>query len=178
MTRTLLALIGLTLALDATAQIYRCEGEGGVVEYSNNVAPGREGRCRKVDLPEITTIPAPKPPPGVPGKGGAAGSFATPGTPPGAASGKAGPADFPRVDAATQKSRDSDRRQIIEDELRKEEGKLATLKSEYKDGKPERRGDERNYQKYLDRVERLKTEISRTDANIVTLKRELGSIRD
>lgn len=169
MTKILLALLGLTLALEVPAQIYRCEGEAGVVEYSNNVTPGREGRCRKVDLPELSTIPMPKLPPKA---ASATGGGATSSAP----AGKGG--DFPRVSAATQKARDTDRRRIIEDELRTEEAKLAELKAEYKNGEPDRLGSERNYQKYLDRVQRLKEEISRTEANIATLKRELGTIRN
>ena len=167
MTRFLIALVGLTVALEAPAQIYRCEGEGGVVEYSNNVAAGREARCRKVELPAVTTIPTPKLPP----KAAAGTTSAGPAA-------KSGGKDFPKVDAATQKARDSDRRQIIEDELRNEEERLATLTAEYKDGTPDRRGDERNYQKYLDRVERLKDDIARSQANIATLKRELDAIRN
>lgn len=169
MTRLLIALVGLTIALEAPAQIYRCEGEGGVVEYSNSVSAGREARCRKVDLPEVTTIPTPK----LPAKA------APPASAPGAAAGaKSGGKDFPKVDAATQKARDSDRRRIIEDELRNEEDRLATLVAEYKDGTPDRRGDERNYQKYLDRVERMKEDIARSQANVATLKRELDAIRN
>jgi hypothetical protein len=168
MTRLLIAIFGLTLALEASAQIYRCEGEGGVVEYSNSVSAGREARCRKVDLPEVTTIPTPKLPP-----------KAAAGTSTGAATNaKSGGKDFPKVDPATQKARDSDRRRIIEDELRSEEDRLATLMAEYKGGTPDRRGDERNYQKYLERVERLKDDIARSEANVATLKRELDAIRN
>ncbi len=169
MTRFLIALVGLSIALEASAQIYRCEGEGGVVEYSNNVSSGREARCRKVDLPEVTTIPTPK----LPAK--AAAGKSAPGA---AASAKSGGKDFPKVDAATQKARDSDRRRIIEDELRTEEDRLAELMAEYKDGTPDRRGDERNYQKYLDRVKRLKDDIDRSQGNVATLKRELDAIRN
>lgn len=39
------------------------------------------------------------------------------------------PVDFPRVDVATQRSRDSDRVRILRDELASEEGRLAALES-------------------------------------------------
>jgi len=45
--------------------------------------------------------------------------------------------------------------------LRREEGRLADLQREYNNGEPERRGDERNYQRYLDRVAELKAGIAR-----------------
>jgi len=38
------------------------------------------------------------------------------------------PADFPKVDDSTQKARDSDRKQILQDELKAEQKKLDDLK--------------------------------------------------
>ena len=51
------------------------------------------------------------------------------------------------------------------------------LRLEYKDGQPERLGSERNYQKYLDRVQSLKDEIERAEANLVLIRRELEGAR-
>ena len=66
-----------------------------------------------------------------------------------------------------------DRMKILQEELRIEESKLKSLKDEYKNGQPERLGDERNYQKYLDRVARLEQDIMVTNDNIAILKAEL-----
>ena len=154
--------------LVAHAQIYRCESAGGVVEYSNSPASGRDAKCRAVDLPNITTIPAPKlpsQPAAAPRPGGQAAASPT-------------PAGFPRVDANAQRSRDLDRRRIIEDELKKEEMRLAELRAEFNGGEPDRRGDERNYQKYLDRVQRLKDDIARSESTVASLRREMGTIRE
>ena len=85
---------------------------------------------------------------------------------------------FPKVDPAEQRVRDLERRRILSEELRKEEARLAELRAEFRDGEPERRGDERNYQKYLDRVQRLKDEIARTESAMASLKRELAGLRD
>ena len=82
---------------------------------------------------------------------------------------------FPKVDGAAQRARDSDRRRILEDELQKEQQRLGELKAEYKNGEPDRLGNERNYQKYLDRVARLEEDIARTESNIASLRRELGT---
>ena len=130
---------------------------GSGIEYSNNSASSRDARCRSVDLPNLTTIPAPNLPAQSGSKGGSA---AMP-----------SPAGFPRVDAGAQRSRDLDRRRILEDALRKEEARLGELRAEFNGGEPERRGDERNYQKYLDRVQRLKDDIARsvTDALQIVL---------
>ncbi len=62
--------------------------------------------------------------------------------------------------------------------MRKEEGKLAEIRKEYNNGEPDRLGSERNYQRYLDRVQRLKDDIARSETNIATIKKELAAIRD
>jgi hypothetical protein len=146
----------------ASAQVYRCDSDNGVPLYQN--APGP--RCKPLDMPSLSTIPAPKMP----------AQPAQPARAPAASSGTAG--SFPRVDSSSQKTRDSDRRAILGDELRTEETRLAELRAEYNNGEPERQGNERNYQRYLDRVQRLKDDITRTEASIGSLRRELGSVRD
>jgi len=152
----------------AGAQIYRCETDSGVPLYQNSPGP----RCAPLDLPNLTTIPAPVLPPaaGVP--------RAAPPKPSGGPVPSAQSGGFPRVEASTQRSRDLDRRRILEDELRKEEARLADLRNEFKAGEPERRGDERNYQKYLDRVERLKDDIARSESAVASLRREMTALRD
>ncbi len=183
----------LLAATAAQAQIFRCEGPGGVVEYTNAPpAGGQNGRnCKTVDA-TITVIPAPKPvvparPAGA-SAGTAAGTGAPAATPvpatgtsapaPGSPAARASPEGFPKVDPAAQRARDSDRRRILDDEAKKEESRLAELQKEYNAGEPERRGDERNYQKYLDRVQRLKEDIARTEGNLATIRRELSAVKN
>jgi hypothetical protein len=76
-----------------------------------------------------------------------------------------------------QKMRDNDRKQILLDEMKSEEQKLAALKKEYNNGEPERRGDERNYAKYQERTASMKDELDRTEKNVDALKRELGTLK-
>ena len=180
----LAALCAGSLAGPAQAQIYKCEGPDGVVEYSNSPANGKRG-CQPVELSPITTIPAPRLPaaraaPPAATQNGSAAPAAAPSASaaPAPAARPAGAEGFPRVDPATQKARDTDRRRILEDELKKEELKLADLRREYNDGEPERQGNERNYQKYLDRVQRLKEDIGRSEANIASIRREIGALRN
>lgn len=85
------------------------------------------------------------------------------------------PADS-RVDPADQRARDGDKRRILETELRREEERLAALRLEYNNGQPERRGDEKNYQKYLDRTAELKAGIERSESDVAALRRELGKL--
>lgn len=154
----------LAASAPAVAEMYRCENAAGVIEYNNANDSAGNKNCRKVDVQPMNTIPAPKP-------------VATPGKPVGATA-AASPSSFPKVDSSAQKARDNDRRRILEDELKKERDKLAELKKEFNNGEPERRGDERNYQKYLDRLQKLKDDIGRAEGNIGTIEREMGTVKD
>ena len=141
------------------SDVYLCVDKRGNKEYRNT---GVTKGCKRVDLPGLTTVPAPS------RKSGTAT----------AATRKASsPANFPKVDGATQKSRDSDRRQILLDEQKAEEQKLANLKKEYNNGEPERRGDERNYAKYQERTGKMKEDIERSEKNIEALQREIGKLK-
>jgi hypothetical protein len=148
----------------AQSEVFLCVDDNGKKEYKNT---GLTKGCKKVDLPGITMIPAP---PSV--KKAQAQSQQTASAKPANS-----PADFPKVDTSTQKSRDTDRKQILLDEMRAEEQKLANLKKEFNNGEPERRGDERNYAKYQERVALMKEDIERAEKNIEALKRELSNVR-
>ncbi|SER55418.1 hypothetical protein SAMN05421690_103724 [Nitrosomonas sp. Nm51] len=67
-------------------------------------------------------------------------------------------------------------RQEIMQHISEETEVLENLKAEYKDGNPDRLGSERNYQRYLDRVDRLKKEIGFREANLQALQRQLDEL--
>lgn len=161
------ALVILVAPVHVTAQdaMYKCTQTGGRIEYTNRPTPGNPN-CTRLDIEPATVVPAPR----------AASSGAA--TPPAKASSTPTPPSFPRVDAAAQRARDSDRRLILEEELKSQEAKLAELQKVYRNGEPERMGDEaRNYQRYLDRVERMKGEISRMQSDISSIRNELSKLR-
>ena len=81
-----------------------------------------------------------------------------------------------RVDPVAQRARDSDARRILEGELRAEEEKLAAMQKEFNNGQPERQGDEKNFQKYLDRVAEMRAAIARKQIDIAALRRELQKL--
>lgn len=145
----------------AQNEVYVCMNGNGTREYKNT---GDTVGCKKVDLQGATMIPAP------------ASAYRKP-APQAAVKPIATPVDFPRVDSGTQKARDNDRMQILVDEMKNEEKKLAALKEEYNNGEPERRGNERNYAKYQDRVGIMKEDLSRTERNIEALKREIANLK-
>lgn len=145
-----------------SSDVYVCAGPNGVPEYRN----GNGGKgCKRLNLPEVVTVPGGRA--AVPAKASSGGS-----------AGAAGSGSFPRVDGATQKSRDSERRAVLEQELQSEEAKLSALRAEYNNGQPERQGNERNYQKYLDRTAALRDDITRSEANAASLRRELSNLKD
>ena len=161
---SLAGVVALGLSSTAVAQagsIYRCTSNTGVVEYSNSGPGNSDGKkCEALNLPVITTIPAPKSP--APGRDAGKAS----------ADGKS----FPRVSTDRQQKRDDARKKILRDEMRREREKLKALRDEYQGGEPERLGNERNYQKYLDRVEDLRTDITRGENNISALQQELEDL--
>lgn len=69
-----------------------------------------------------------------------------------------------------------EQRKAIEQRIAEETEQLNMVKAEYNNGTPDRLGSERNYQRYLDRVERLKNDISRRESKLESLKRELEKI--
>ena len=86
------------------------------------------------------------------------------------------PASFPRVDVGTQRVRDSDRRRLLQEELRTEEERLNGLRSDLRRGSA---GADAPAGSSADReqVQRLAEEIERTEGNIASLRRELTPLR-
>lgn len=141
-------LTALCAAGAAHAEIYKSVDADGRVTYSNIPSKG----AAKLNLEPLTTVAPPKP------------KAAT-------------PAGFPKVDGETQKKRDDTRRKILEDELAAEEKLLAEAKRNLAEGEATRLGDERNYQKYLDRVQGLKDEVALHEKNLEALRKELAATR-
>lgn len=156
--------LGLALAAAAGAvsaqdkPVYRCPGNLYTDALSAKEASDRG--CKTLEGAPITVIQsqAPRAPARAAAPGGAAGGGGE------------------RVSSDAQRARDAESRRILEAELRKEEEALASLNAEYKNGQPDRLGNERNYQKYLDRVAELKDAITRKEADIASIRRELGKL--
>ncbi len=147
-----------------TTAVYRCPGPPVLYTDALTPAEAQDKGCRLIEGAPVTVIQGPRPRPA------AAGPSATP-------SGASAPrsADA-KVEPAAQRQRDADARRILEAELRREEEKLAALKREYNNGEPERRGEERNYQTYLDRVASMKAGLMRIESDIAAIKRELTKL--
>jgi hypothetical protein len=156
----LMALVG-SHAHAQSGGVYMCVDENGNKLYKN---VGDTKGCKRIET-DVTIIPAP---PSMAKKPVMQSTAAKPAS--------TAP-DFPKVDGETQKTRDNDRRQILLDEMRNEEQKLASLRKDFNNGEPERRGDERNYAKYQERVAAMKDDISRSEKNVEALRREIANLK-
>ena len=132
----------------AWAEIYKKVDEDGRVTYSNVPSKG----AQKLNLEPLNTVPASKPK-------------------------SQSPDNFPRVDSDTQKGRDYKRRQILENELAQEMHQLEEAKKALAEGQDTRLGSERNYQRYLDRVQKLKDTVAEHEKNMDALREEIAGFR-
>ncbi|MDQ6638392.1 MAG: hypothetical protein M3Z15_01845 [Pseudomonadota bacterium] len=134
--------------------MYRCPGN----DYKNTISAKEAERlgCKRIEGAPVTIIQMTKP---------RAAATAVPA----AGSGV-------RVDPIAQRARDSDARRILEGELKTEEEKLAAMQKEFNNGQPERQGDEKNFQKYIDRVGEMRAAIARKQTDIAALQREIKKL--
>ena len=166
----LLVLTALLTPMPAAAQagaVYRCPGPPVLYTDALSAEEARNRGCRTIEGAPITVIQATKPRPATAGAGAGTGAGS------GASAARSGEG---RVDPAAQRQRDGDARRILEAELKREEDKLVVHKRDYNNGEPERRGEERNFQRYLDRGAEMKAGIARTESDIAALKSEIAKL--
>ena len=53
---------------------------------------------------------------------------------------------------------------------------LAALQKEFNNGEPDRLGSERNYARYQERVEEMRSALARKQADVAALRRELAKL--
>jgi hypothetical protein len=153
---TIAAVTGL-FAASGQATLCKYVDERGQVTYSDAPVKG----ATKASCFESPPVPPPPPPQRA--------------TAPGATPAPSG--GLPNVDPATQKKRDESRRKILESELATEEQALAGARKALADGEAVRYGDERNYQRYLDRIQGLKERVAQHERNVAALKQELANLK-
>lgn len=157
---TLYALAFASCALTAHAdEICLYVDEDGHVTYSNISSAPPKG-ARKVRCFKDTRAPK-----------------ATPGAPPPQRPAAQPQETFPRVDADTQRTRDAERRRILEGELAAEQRRLEAARKTLEEEESVRYGDERNYQRFLDRVEPHRETVENHERNIQAIQQELSNLR-
>lgn len=149
----------------ANAEIFKCVDDVGNVTYTNAKA-GKNCKALPSDLP-VSSVPSSS----APVKKATTAATKT-------------PASFPKVDGDTQRSRDNDRRKILENELAAEQKALDLAKKELDaaESSPETfrlkgGGIGRNVAAYEEKVKPLQDKASLHERNIEALKKEIGNLR-
>ncbi|MGB0128932.1 MAG: DUF4124 domain-containing protein [Rhodocyclaceae bacterium] len=157
--RIVIAAVTIAAVGPVWADIYKCEDESGHVTYTNQKSSGKGCKVLSRDQ-SVTTVPG----------SGASSS-------PKAAAKQPTPSSFPRVDNNTQKQRDNDRRSILEKELSTETQNLEKAKKELSEQEAVRGGDEKNYQRVVDRLQPYKDKVALHERNIAALQKEIANLR-
>jgi hypothetical protein len=145
----------MVIASGAQAEIYKCVDDQGHVTYSNSRLSSRGCGVLSGDQP-VSSVPSSRP---------SAKPAASPSP------------SFPRVSEEAQRSRDTDRKKILAQELAGEEQALADARKALADQEAVRLGGEKNYQKVLDRLQPFKDKVELHQRNVEALKREISSIK-
>ena len=151
----LLAAVAVCAHGQSSGATYRCVDDAGRSTYTN-VKEEMAGRKCVVVSREVSVVPSPAP-------------FAAQSRPPGDTSAK--------VDTGTQRSRDADRRRILEEELQNADKQLADARQKLADQEAQRNGDERNYQRVLDRLKPFQDNVRVAEDNVAALRKELSALR-
>ena len=144
----------------ALADVYKCveaDPAGGAAHVTyTNTAKGKNCTRLSQDLP-VSSVP---------------GATRPKSTAP-AASGQG----FPRVSESDQRKRDDDRRTILEAELEAEEKALEVARTELAKEDAVRYGNEKNFQRKLDRLQPFQDTVEQHERNVEALKKELRNLR-
>ena len=151
-------------AQSVRSEVFRCVDESGRAQYTN-VRADVQGRNCTVVQREVSVVPANAPAP-ISGR-----------APSTASNSNVGSSGSLRVDPNTQRSRDDGRRKILEDELAQEQRSLSRAKEDLATQEQTRGGDERNYQKVLDRLKPYQEAVDRHERNISALQKEMSNLR-
>ena len=156
--------ICISFASTAYANIYKCTDDSGQTTFADTKTKALYKNCQlflRDDNPSAASAPAAR---------------RTPRT--------ASPADFPRIDKSTQRSRDDKRKQILQSELASEKQALAEAMQAYTEGseKPEvYRGADgktyRNVPKFEAKMQRLQAEVDAHEKNVQLLQKELERLK-
>jgi hypothetical protein len=148
-----LTALALNCAIAQADTLYKCTDASGVVLYTNQKSNGKKCTVLSSEQP-VSTFAAPKQ------------ATRTP-----------SPSDFPRIDGTTQRGRDDDRRKILEQEFATEQQNLDKARKALAEVEAARQADEKNYLKYVDRVQGFKDSIALHERNVSALKRELSNLK-
>jgi hypothetical protein len=149
----------LTSAQAASDQVFKCVDANGKITYTNDRDAAKG--CQVLDTEQaVSTIPMKST------------SVSTTGT----GTNTPTPPSFPRVTTDAQRERDTSRRQLLENELAVEQRALEEAQQALAAQEAIRTGDEKNYQKVLDRLQPFKDKVDQHQRNIEALNREISGL--
>lgn len=150
--RALILAAMLTAGAQARADVWKCVDAQGGVAYTNTRPSTKGCKLLSQDQPVSTVT------------GHRAAATPTPG-------------NFPRVDGNTQRERDLSRRQILEKELSQEQEQLDKAQKALAEQEAIRNGDEKNYQRVLDRVKPFQDRVAEHQRNVEAIQQEIRKLR-
>ena len=137
-------------------RIWRCMDSSGRTHVTNIKEETTGKDCKVIQTQRVTVIPPQAPAPKAAGKS---------------------PSGFPRESADQRASAREKQRATLESELASEEALLAKAKAELAEQESIRTGDERNYAKVLERLQKYKDNVELHSKNTEELRKELGKLR-
>jgi hypothetical protein len=135
--------------------IWSCRDRDGRTQFTNLKEDTAGKNCKVVQQSRVQVVPA-------------ATLTAKPAARP--------PTAFPREDAQTRASAKSRQRDILEREAAQEEVSLAQARKELAEQESVRYGDERNYARVLERLQKYKDAVDLHEKNLESLRRELVNL--
>lgn len=141
--------------------MYQCVDESGHKSFSNIKSTEKGARCTAMDLGVPVAVPPPR-----------AAAVKTP-----------TPASFPKVDDNAQKSRDTDRRRILDSELAAEQKNLEQVKKDLAEQEatvlPSERmqGGAISGGKLQERIQPYKDKAALHERNIEAIQKEIAKLR-
>jgi hypothetical protein len=143
----------LAAGSNAQADVWKCVDAQGSVAYTNTRPSTKGCKLLSQDQP-VSTVTGRR----------AAAATATPG-------------NFPKVDGNTQRERDLSRRQILEKELSQEQEQLDKAQKALAEQEAIRNGDEKNYQRVLDRLKPFQDRVAEHQRNVEAIQQEIRKLK-
>jgi len=147
----------VALAQDAReATIWSCRDKDGRTHVTNLREDTLGKECRVIRQTRVQVVPSPA-------------RAAKPAS-------KAAPTTFPKEDSQARASARERQREILERELEQEQKLLDQARKELGEQEAVRYGNERNYARVLERLQKYKDAVDLHEKNVESLKRELANL--
>lgn len=153
-------LAGTTLVLAQAGTelqtIWRCMDSNGKTHVTNVKEETAGKECKVIQTQRVTVVPVPASAPRTAAKS---------------------PAGFPKESSSERANARDRQKATLEAEMASEEALLVKAKAELTEQEAIRHGDERNYAKVLERLQKYKDNVQLHEKNVAELRKELGKLK-